>query len=260
MKIALVSLDQVWEDKDANLKLCEDNIKEASQYSVDLIVFPEMTLTGFSTNVDYTSENFENSSTLTKFSDLAQEYNISILFGIVIKEEESIFNKAVYINSQGEILGAYSKIHPFSFSGENEYFDAGNSLVIVSDFGMRIALSICYDLRFPELYSAYAVNADLIINIANWPSKRVEHWNVLLKARSIENQVFVAGVNRVGTDGNGLEYNESSYLYDANGQLVTSELSESMKIYSVDAKDTQKFKDGFNTVNDRKIALYRAIL
>lgn len=105
-----------------------------------------------------------------------------------------------------------------------------------------------------------AIKCDLIINIANWPAKRIEHWNILLKARAIENQIFVAGVNRIGTDGNGLEYVESSNIFNANGEMLEYKQMDNMKSYKIDKSWTKEFKYKFNTTNDRKIEFYKEIL
>jgi len=260
MTIALVSLDQVWEDKEANLVICEKFIKEASFKDVELIVFPEMTLSGFSINIEKTAEDKKNSETILEFQTFAKNYNIAILFGIVIKDGEKALNKSIFIDDSGKVLGEYTKVHPFSFSGENQYFNAGNELSIVKYKNYNIGLSICYDLRFPELYSALAKSSDVIINIANWPKKRVDHWNTLLKARAIENQLYIVGVNRTGLDGNKLEYVESSNIYSANGDKLECKVYEEMKIFNIDKILTQKFKDNFVTTLDRKIEFYRGII
>ncbi|MFX4233895.1 carbon-nitrogen family hydrolase [Aliarcobacter butzleri] len=260
MKIALVSLNQVWEDKKENLLLCEQYVQKASQIGVNLIVFPEMTFTGFSNNINFTAEDFEKSETIKQFSNLAKKFNISIIFGVVIKDNEKALNKCLFIDNFGNILADYSKIHPFSFSGEDKYFNAGNKLSMVEFKNFKIGLTICYDLRFPELYSSLSKECDLIINIANWPSKRVDHWNTLLKARAIENQIFMVGVNRTGIDGNGLEYIESSNIFNANGEELEFEKYEDMKIYDIDINFIKDFKNKFNTVNDRKVEFYKEIL
>jgi omega-amidase len=260
MKIVTVSLNQVWEDKQFNLKLCERYISESSQKNVELIIFPEMTLTGFSTNIELTMEDLEKSETVNSFIKLAKSYNIAILFGMVIKDGEKALNQSIFINNQGELLGRYSKVHPFSFAGENKYFNAGNYLTIINFMNYKIGLTICYDLRFPELYSAYSKECDIVINIANWPKKRIDHWNTLLKARSIENQIFIIGVNRTGIDGNNLEYQESSNIFDANGDEVKFEAKENMKIYNISKEFTYEFKNKFNTTNDRKVELYKEII
>ncbi len=260
VKIALVSLNQVWEDKKANLYLCEEYIKEASLMKLDLIIFPEMTLTGFSINIKKIAEDKNSAETIKTFQDLAKIYNIAIIYGVVINDDKKSLNKSIFINNKGKILGDYEKIHPFSFVGEDKYFNAGSRLEIVNFKDIKIGLTICYDLRFPELYSAYRSECDIIINIANWPSKRIEHWNTLLKARAIENQIFIIGVNRVGKDKNNLEYVESSNIYNANGDMLRFESLKDMKIYNLDKKFTKEFKSQFNTINDRKIEFYKEII
>jgi len=260
MTIATVSLDQIWEDKKENLTLCEAYIKEASDKKVDLIVFPEMTLTGFSINIGSTAEDFENSETIQSFSLLAKQFNIGIIFGVVIKDENKALNKSIFVDSNGKVLDNYTKTHPFSFAGEDKFFNTGNRLMTVNFKSVNFGLTICYDLRFPELYSALGKQTDVIINIANWPAKRVDHWNTLLKARAIENQIFVVGVNRTGLDGNGLEYVESSNVFNANGERLEFDEYEDMKIYEIDTNWTKEFKTKFNTTNDRKVEFYRGIL
>lgn len=260
MKIATVSLDQVWEDKEANLNLCEKYLISASKEKAELIIFPEMTLTGFSTNINKIAEEQSGSETIENFKKLALEYKIAILFGVVIKDGSKALNKSIFINESGNIIGEYSKIHPFSFSGEDRYFNAGKKLSIVNYKDHKIGLTICYDLRFPELYSAYGKECDAIVNIANWPKKRVEHWNTLLRSRAIENQLFVVGVNRTGIDGNGLEYEESSVVFNASGENVEFIKKDNMKIYDIDKNFTKKFREAFNTINDRKVELYRELI
>lgn len=260
MKIALVSLNQVWEDKKANLGLCEKYIQKASDENIDLIVFPEMTLTGFSTNICLIAEDFENSETIQSFSLLAKQFNLGIVFGVVIKDKNKALNKSMFVNNNGEILGDYTKIHPFSFAGEDKFFNAGDKLSIVNFQGVNFGLTICYDLRFPELYSALGKKTDVIINIANWPAKRIEHWDTLLKARAIENQIFVIGVNRIGVDENGLEYVESSNVFNANGERLKFDKYEDMKIYEMGVNWTKEFKSKFNTTDDRKVEFYKGVL
>jgi len=260
MKIALISLNQVWEDKKANLDLCQKYIQKASNKNVDLIVFPEMTLTGFSNNTRLTAEDFENSETIQSFSLLAKKFNIGIVFGVVIKDKNKALNKSIFADSNGEVLGNYSKTHLFSYAGEDKFFNPGNKLLAVNFKGVNFGLTICYDLRFPELYNGLARQCDVVVNIANWPKKRVEHWNTLLKARAIENQLFVAGINRIGIDNNNLEYEESSNIYNANGDTEKFDIFQDMKIYTIDKEFTKEFKNKFNTTDDRKVEFYKGIL
>jgi omega-amidase len=260
MKIALISLNQIWEDKKSNWSLCRKYIKDAADNRVDLIIFPETTLTGFSTNVYKIGENRANSETLYSFKKAAIDSNIAIIFGMVLEINRKYFNYNIFISSDGKVIGEYAKIHPFSYAGEDEYFSSGSEIEIVKYNGFNIGLSVCYDLRFPEIYSAMAKNSDLIINIANWPMKRLDHWISLLKARAIENQIFTVGVNRVGLDGNELEYSESSCIFNADGIVLSSIDLGDMHIYDVDEKWQDDYRNAFNTVNDRQVELYKRII
>ena len=250
MKIALVSLNQIWEDKEVNLIKCKKFIKKSK--GLDLIIFPEMTLTGF-TNNQKLAENFENSWSIKKFQKLAKENNIALIFGVILKGKSKAKNSSIFIDNKGNILDVYTKIHPFSFANEDKYFESGDKVIKIDFENIKIGLSICYDLRFCNLYS-FMDDCNLIINIANWPSKRIDHWNTLLKARAIENQTYVIGVNRIGVDGNNLEYIESSKIFNANDDEIKYEkIDEEMKIYEIDLGWNKKFKESFNTIKDKRI-------
>jgi omega-amidase len=260
MRIALTQMDQKWEDKEGNLLTCEVLIHEAKNNGADLIVFPEMTLTGFSMNYPAVAEEKE-SKNLEKFKKLAKYNDIAIIFGLVIKNEKFGTNSAIFLSREGEVLKTYNKIHPFSIAGEDENIKGGESLCIVENLNLRIGITICYDLRFPELYSALSQYCDLVVNIANWPAKRQDHWFSLIKARSIENQTYVAGINRIGVDGKSIEYKKSSVLVNPNGDVVSPLLeNENFSIYEIDQNMVRKFRDSFSTVQDRRPNLYKSLL
>jgi omega-amidase len=261
MRIALVSLDQFWEDKDLNITACYSFLKRAKKNGVSLVIFPEMTLTAFSMNTNLTAENRLDSRTVELFKTFSNEFQLAIIFGVVFQDGDKALNNALLVDKTGEIKGDYSKIHPFSFVGEDAYFNRGREICAAKLDEVYIGITICYDLRFPEIYSALAKECGLIINIANWPSKRIDHWNTLLKARAIENQLFVIGVNRTGVDGKGLEYIKSSQVITPNGELLIPVISEDeLDIYDIDLDDVNKFKKTFPTVQDRDSNLYKSIL
>lgn len=261
MRVALISLNQAWENKDLNIKACCSIIQKAKEQSVELVIFPEMTLTAFSMNTKITAEDRTSSEAVKFFKDLAIEFKIAIVFGVVFRDGDKSTNNALMIDRTAVILGSYSKIHPFTFAGEDKVFNGGDAISYLKLASMTIGLTICYDLRFPEIYSALAKHCDLIINIANWPAKRIEHWNVLLKARAIENQLFIVGVNRTGTDGNGLEYIKSSQIINPNGeQLCPVKSGDEIDVFDINSGFIDKFKQTFSTTQDRKPALYKSIL
>lgn len=261
MRVALVSLNQAWEDKDRNLLACRSFIQNAKAQNTELIVFPEMTLTAFSMNTGATAEERLSSESVERFQELAKEFQMAIVFGVVFRDGDKATNNALMIDSTGLIRGVYSKIHPFTFAGEDNVFNGGSEICVVKLEPLTIGLTICYDLRFPEIYSALGQHCDLIINIANWPARRIDHWNALLKARAIENQLFMLGVNRIGVDGKGLEYVKSSQVINPNGELLIPFMSEDeIEIFDIDQEFTTKFKQTFSTTQDRKPALYKSIL
>ena len=227
----------------------------------EIVIFPEMTLTGFTMDTETVAENPDSSESIEKLADIARKHKVAVVAGVVLKSGLKAANTLVAFDIDGSEKARYTKIHPFSFAGENEYFNPGHTLqkMQISDF--MAGFTICYDLRFPELYSALAKDCNLIINIANWPKRRVHHWKTLLQARAIENQVFVIGVNRIGSDGNGLEYEHSSMLVNPNGEVQQPSISDGeIDIYEIYRDDLDSFIRGFSTRQDRKPELYRSLI
>lgn len=263
MKIALVSLDQYWEGKEKNkqqiLNFFEKGIKNKG---LDLVVFPEMTLTGFTMNAEANSERISNSSSLKFFINLAKCHSCFIIFGVILKDTLNKFsNSAIVISPNGQIISHYKKIHPFSFAGEDLIYHSGEEINLFEIQNQSFGLSICYDLRFPELFQGLSKKANVIINIANWPQKRVEHWRTLLKARAIENQVFFIGVNRTGSDGNNISYEKSSSIFNSNGDIVHPIYTfPEIDIYDIDITEVNRTRESFPVKKDRKIDFYKSIL
>jgi predicted amidohydrolase len=261
MKIALVSLNQVWEDKKANEANCQEYIEKASALNADLIIFPEMTLTGFSMNIHQTGESPDQSDTLEFFIKHSKKNSIAIAFGVVFRKDGKATNNLIILDKRGAVLANYAKIHPFSFSGEDNFFEGGEKLGFCSIDDADIGLSVCYDLRFPEMFQALSKNCNLILTIANWPEKRIRHWNTLLAARAIENQLFMIGVNRTGTDRNNLRYVKSSAVFDPAGdKLEPTQSYLDMDIYNLVLSDTRSVRNGFPIRQDRKTEFYKSIL
>ena len=228
--------------------------------NTDLVVYPEMTLTGFTMESQKVKEDELSSETITFFKEQAQKYKVSIAFGVVLSKGEKATNNLVVVSEQG-VLATYAKIHPFSYAGEDNYYQAGDELKKLTIGGATIGLTICYDLRFPELYQAYSKDCYVILNIANWPERRVSHWRALNKARAIENQVFMIAVNRIGTDGKGLQYVFSSHIVSPYGEeLKGTSLSEEVVVYDLNLEEVAQYRAEFPVKNDRKITLYKEIL
>lgn len=251
-------MDILWEEKAANQKKAVAFVKSASEKGADLILFPEMSLTGFSMNITLTAE--KEMETVSFFKSLAARHEIHIGFGWVEAYQGKARNHYTVVSPREGILSDYVKIHPFSYSGEDNYFVAGNTVhtFTISDF--RISTFICYDLRFPEIFQAVSGQADLIVVAANWPAARKEHWRILLQARAVENQTYIAGVNCVGDKG-GLSYSGNTSLVDPEGRVV-QELSDNEGIVFCDIEKAkaENYRKSFPLKNDRKIDLYKTIL
>ena len=261
MLFALISLNQSWEDKEANKIKCLQFIIRASQQKCDAIIFPEMTLTGFSMNTDFIKENIKNSDTIKWFVENAIKYEINIIFGVVLENEDLATNNAIVVSKTGEILCNYAKIHPFSFANEDSFYKGGNELGTFNIDGINFGITICYDLRFPELYQALSKTSSIIINIANWLAKRIEHWNALSVARAIENQVYMLMVNRVGQDGKENLYIKSTKIIDPNGIVwLVAQNDTEMDVYELDVNVVNTIRDAFPVKKDRKVDLYKKIL
>ena len=262
MKVALVSLNQSWENKADNKQKVGETLALIAEHctNTDLVVYPEMTLTGFTMESLKVKEDELSSETITYFKEQAKKYKVSIAFGVVLSKGEKATNNLVVVSEQG-VLATYAKIHPFSYAGENDYYQAGDELKKLTIGGATIGLTICYDLRFPELYQAYSKDCSVILNIANWPERRVSHWRALNKARAIENQVFMIAVNRIGTDGKGLQYVFSSHIVSPYGEeLKGTSLSEEVVVYDLNLEEVAQYRAEFPVKNDRKITLYKEIL
>ncbi len=261
LKIALVSLNQSWEDKSSNKDKVLNTLSLLEKYYVDWVIFPEMTLTSFTMNSSAIKEYVNASDTIHFFGECAKKYRVSIVFGVVLAQDNKATNNLVVVNKSGVLISQYAKIHPFSYAKENNYYIGGTDFVVAQIDNEVVGLSICYDLRFPELHQILSKDCKIIINIANWPAKRIEHWNALLKARAIENQVFMVGVNRIGTDGNGLDYEKSSQVVSPYGEVLQgTKIFDEIDIFELDTTQVDEYRNSFPVKNDRKIDLYKKCL
>jgi omega-amidase len=255
MRLALAQLDIVFEDKFVNKEAALQFIKHAASEKIDIILFPEMTLTGFSMNTSLIGES--HNETLEFFKEISSTFNIIIGFGYVEGSSNSNSkNKySVVAPHQGELVN-YSKIHLFSFASENEFYEGGNELNFLNIFDFTICPLICYDLRFPEIFQIASKTANLITVAANWPIERREHWITLLRARAIENQCFIAGINRVG-EGNGLSYSGDSMIIDPLGNIISNlYMEEGLVIADICPNDVTTVRESFRLKDDRKETLY----
>ena len=220
MKIIACQTDIRWEDKGANHARAAALLEKASLPEGSMIVLPEMFDTGFSMNVNGVADD-ERGCSRRFLSDLAVAKRSYVVGGIVTRHSDGRgLNQAVVCTPSGEELARYSKLHPFSYAGETDHYAPGQEVVTFACGGFTVSPFICYDLRFPEAFRVAArKGAQLLVVIANWPAPRASHWACLLEARAIENQAFVIGVNRCGTDPNNA-YAGGSRIIDPRGTVM----------------------------------------
>lgn len=248
MKVALIQSSLFWENPKANRNYFEEKINAIIE-KIDLIVLPEMFSTGFTMNPELVFETMEG-ETIQWLQTLAKAKNSAITGSLVIKENGNFYNRLVFIFPSGEIQ-FYDKRHLFTLAGEDKVYTSGSEKVIVEYLGWKICPLICYDLRFP-VFARNVEDYDLLIYVANWPKTRINAWDILLKARSVENLCYTIGVNRIGFDNNNFEYVGHSQAIDFLGNYIL-EPQENEGIFKVELNKEKLFetrsKLGF--LNDR---------
>jgi len=217
LKITLIQTELVWEDIDANLASFDKKI-DAICEETHIIILPEMFTTGFSMNAANLAQSM-NGSALKWLQEKSRQTNCDIVGSAIIKANRKYFNRLFWVKPDGSLF-IYDKKHLFRFAGEEKVYSAGDRNITVELHGWKIRPFICYDLRFPAWTRNIKNQYDVAIFIANWPEKRSLHWKSLLQARAIENQCYVIGVNRVGIDGNGLNYKGDSSVIDPLGKII----------------------------------------
>ncbi len=243
MKILGLNLDIEWKDKTSNFKKIEE---EFAQESADIFLLPEMFATGFCMDAKEVAD--ENEETLLWMQKIAKKKNAAICGSAPVLENGKFYNRMYFVQADGNYF-KYDKKHLFTFSGEDKNYTAGNDRVIINYKGFRILLQVCFDLRFP-VFSRNNGDYDAIFYVANWPESRVEAWEHLLKARAIENLAYVFGLNRIGEDGNGLLYKESSHCFFADGSII-SEKKDDFVTATLDLKKLNAFREKFPFLEDR---------
>jgi len=234
LNISGIQYDIVWENRDANFKIIERFLKEIPS-TTDIVLLPEMFTSGFSMNIEQLAESMDG-ETVKWMQEKAKSLNIVIAGSIIIKEDNKSRNRFLWVESDGNIQ-YYDKRHSFGLGDEDQYFTSGNKRVVINYKGWKIFPIICYDLRFPE-WIKNNLGYDIIINVANWPSVRAEHWKTFLKSRAIENQSYVFGLNRIGIDAKDRHYSGDTAAVDFDGNVLDS-LEETEGIVTLTTSKTK---------------------
>lgn len=242
LRCAFIQHDPVWQQPEVNRAHLAELICEQGQ-DLDLLVLPEMFTAGFSMDVISTAEE-PDGPTLQWMADQSASSGAVITGSYAVRVGDKAFNRLVWMKPDGQYQ-VYDKRHLFRMGGEHDRYDAGDRRVLVEVKGWRVLPLICYDLRFP-VWCRNRGDYDLSLFVANWPAARSYHWTALLRARAIENQAPVIGVNRVGRDGNDWEYSGDSVMIDAKGQsIVEAGADTGLFRAQLSAEELERYREKF---------------
>ncbi len=254
MKISLIQQSVEWSAREANLARAEKAIEQAKDS--DLYVLPEMFATGFNVNPCEIAEDADNCDVLAWMRRMADKHDAAIAGSVAVREASGAYYNRLYFVRPNNDVSHYDKRHLFTYGGENVRYRRGEERVIAEWRGVRFLLQVCYDLRFP-IWSRNgrltdSVNLyDVILYVASWPSSRMIVWDTLLRARAIENQCYVCGVNRIGSDPT-CNYCGGTMVVDAYGKVMACNDSEECSLTAgLDLEKLQAFRAKFPVLSDR---------
>ena len=247
MKVALLQTELIWEESETNISRIGTQIENLESIP-DLIVLPEMFNTGFTMNAEKNAQSMDGEAVMW-MKEQSSSLNTAICGSVIIKENGHYYNRFLWVQSE-KIICIYDKRHLFRMANEHHHFSAGKNRPIVEYKGWKIMPRVCYDLRFPVW--SRSTEIDLQIYVANWPSPRIAAWDKLLMARAIENQCYVIGVNRIGSDGSGKDYLGHSIVIDPKGnpQTPVHKENEGWVISDLNLESLNSFREKFPLAMD----------
>ncbi len=248
LTVALIQAGIAWHDPGENLSRFDD-LMRSMRGPVDLVVLPEMFTTGFTMMPGEVAEGMDGPS-VGKMREWARATGADIAGSLAIVEGGGYYNRLVWARPDGRIE-FYDKRHLFRMAGEDRVYRPGGGTATVELKGWKLRPFICYDLRFPAWTRNGGLEYDAALFVANWPDKRSHHWKTLLSARAIENQSYVIGVNRIGTDGNGVAYSGNSTVLDFEGNvMVDMGNSECIRTVELSIDDLKEYRESFPAWKD----------
>jgi predicted amidohydrolase len=260
VRVCSAQITSTWEDPDHTLARVEEFTQHAANCGAKLICFPEQFATGWD---PLPLKNIQDihGTIISSLQEYAKKYRIGIIGSLREKHDPLPKNTAIAIGSDGRILASYAKMHLFSFCHEHEGNTPGTDLGIFTLDSLTCGIAICYDLRFPELFRLYAQKGVHAVFVPSaWPQRRVRHWELFITARAAENQMYVIGVNTIGTTPVD-QYSGASMTADPQGAIVSrANEAEQLLFTDIDPGEVTRTRDGFPIENDRKDALYHSLL
>jgi predicted amidohydrolase len=261
MKVACCQTNIIRENKNENFESAKRLVIEAAKKGADVVCLPELFSTGATTlNTDKFSES-ANGETCLFLSGLAKDNGVYIVGSMIEKVGVKSRNACAGFDRNGRIISKYHKIHPFTFDKEDIYFEPGDALAFFEIGGIKCTTFICYDLRFPEIFRIAALSgAEVCFVQASWPYPRQTHWQILLKARAIENQMFVVGVNRIGETPEN-KYFGLSAIINPLGEVLAEgkEGDEDVVVADIDVSVAREWRSKFSCLKDARYDLYKKL-
>ena len=256
--IALGQMDVKLGDPERNLGVVREMTAEAAKQGADMVVFPELWSTGYDLEnaADYAAPVDEG--IFAEVAALARQHSIHILGSCLSLLGPGKFgNTAALFDPQGDILGSYSKAHLFGLMDEDQYLTAGDDLPVIETRWGKVGLAICYDLRFPEIFRAYALTgAEMVFLPAEWPYPRLKHWQILMRARAIENQMYVVACNRVGVSKDTRFFGHSCVIDPAGETLVEGGEEEALLTATIQMDKVDQARALIPVFEDRRPSVY----
>jgi len=260
LKISAIQMNMKFADPDQNFIKAEELIRTAAKENVDTIVLPETWNTGFFP-IENRNELADNNGERTKllFSSLSKELNVNIIAGSIMnKKENGLYNTSYIFNKNGDCVAEYSKTHLFSYMHEDDYFNKGENVCVFELDGVKCGIIICYDIRFLELVRTLTLQGiEILFVVAQWPVPRINHWEILNKARAIENQIYVVNVNSCGTAGQTVYGGHSSIISPWGEVLSKAGDEESIITADLDMNIVSEIRNTICVYNDRRTELYK---
>ncbi|MBK8954701.1 MAG: hypothetical protein IPM34_03985 [Saprospiraceae bacterium] len=250
LRLSLCQIPLIWEDPQANRDAIDKLLRANFHTQTDLLVFPEMFTTGFSMASEKLAETMDG-NTILWMKNLSDHYRCMVAGSLIIEEYGNYYNRLIVLDNDNQHIKHYDKKHLFTLAEEHKHFSAGNSKLILEIQSWKIGFFICYDLRFP-VWCRNTHDLDLMVFVANFPEKRERAWNQLLCARAIENQCYVAGINRIGKDGKDISYQGDSAVYDFEGhRILHMGQNEGISTIELDLHSLNVFRRAYPFLNDR---------
>lgn len=259
LTVSLAQIDIVLGDPATNLAKAADWIAEAAQRSSDLVILPELWSSGYDLTRAPKLASTMRDGLVRQVANLAAQHQIWVVGSTLVSDGEAQpTNRAILFDPTGEVIASYDKIHLFGLMDEDQYLAPGKSLTLTETPWGKAGLAICYDLRFPEIFRSYALaGANMILLPSEWPYPRQAHWSTLLRARAIENQLYVLACNRVGKDTRNTFCGRSAVIDPWGEVTVEAGDTETMLTVTIDLATVPQIRDRIPVFRDRRPELYQ---